>query len=95
MAKYINIDNLLLSIKKNAPYLYHMVATITFTLPPADVVKVKHGFWKDEIMYIACSVCGAKYSNEIVFMNRNLEYERPKYCPDCGARMDGDTDDGS
>lgn len=91
--RYISADALLFAIKKNAPYVYHLIAPIVMILPSADVVKVKHGFWKDDRMNIMCSVCGAKYSEEIVFMNQNFEYKRPKHCPECGARMDGEANE--
>ena len=46
---------------------------------------VKHGHWifvKDMVSYIKCSECGAG----ICWVNT----KRPKYCPNCGAKMDGD-----
>ena len=54
-----------------------------------DVQPVKHGRWIEskgqkhiEITY-ECSECG----HEIVG-----EYEKTKFCGDCGARMDGDSE---
>ncbi len=48
----------------------------------ADIATVRHGYWKetDDTMFRACSVCGY------------LEYEcnEGNYCPNCGAKMDGD-----
>lgn len=49
------------------------------------VDPVKHGHWifvKDMVSYIKCSECGAG----ICWVNT----KRPKYCPNCGAKMDGD-----
>ena len=55
--------------------------------PTANVVEVVHGRWEwyDQTVswwYInrgyMCSVCGFKTEDET------------NYCPDCGARMDGD-----
>ena len=46
---------------------------------------VKHGHWifaEDMVSYIKCSECG----DDICWVNT----KRPKYCPHCGARMDGD-----
>ena len=49
------------------------------------VDPVKHGHWifvEDMVSYIKCSECG----DDICWVNT----KRPKYCPKCGARMDGD-----
>ena len=46
---------------------------------------VKHGHWifvGDMVSYIKCSECG----DDICWVNS----KRPKYCPNCGARMDGE-----
>ena len=60
--------------------------------PTVDAVPVRHGYWviadADKCEYI-CSVCGEtdtdcsdRYSNHNVFGQN--------YCPNCGAKMDGD-----
>lgn len=60
--------------------------------PTVDAVPARHGFWviadADKGEYI-CSVCGEtdtdcsdRYSNHNVFGQN--------YCPNCGAKMDGD-----
>ena len=49
------------------------------------VDPVKHGHWifvEDMVSYIKCSECG----DDICWVNT----KRPKYCPSCGAKMDGD-----
>lgn len=48
-------------------------------MPEVDVVEVKHGKWSGGFHCYECSVCGAG----------NQEYQS-KYCPECGAKMDGD-----
>ena len=59
-------------------------------IPPADVQPVVHGEWVDggvdgvgacgiEYRYNKCSVCGYEYSFPMKY----------KFCPNCGARMDG------
>ena len=58
------------------------------TAPAADVQPVKHGRWINENFCTRCSACGHmtiydKYSREV----------ESDYCPNCGARMDGDRDD--
>lgn len=74
-------------------------------IPAADVQPVKHGYWKDIMMSEAtgwdlsltggkdavcetvCSVCG----DCCAFGGDGEDYLSP-YCPNCGARMDGDTE---
>lgn len=54
--------------------------------PAADVAPVRHGEWKLPtingkpllITNFTCSVCG------------EFSHEETNYCPNCGARMDGD-----
>ena len=55
-------------------------------IPAADVVPVVHGRWEfDKVeMEVYCSVCGR---NAPIGMS---SYIRHKYCPNCGARMDGE-----
>ena len=59
--------------------------------PTADVVEVKHGYWIDKSsgrhLHIAswCSVCGNKSGIGGIESNRHKPY-----CPNCGAKMDGE-----
>lgn len=50
--------------------------------PPTDVSPVRHGRWvcvdTDNEQFFICNRCKRK------------EYWESKYCPNCGARMDGD-----
>ena len=48
-------------------------------IPAADVAPVRHGRWKLGI----CQECLFDWSEVSLFANV------PKYCPNCGARMDG------
>lgn len=51
------------------------------TAPTVDAVPVVHGEWTDKDGGIAtCSVCGDRWGVWSVM----------KYCPNCGARMDGE-----
>lgn len=61
--------------------------------PAADVVPVVHGRWGEYETFpltqslngYPCSKCGTHFSSsQIVFMN---------YCPNCGAKMDGEEQD--
>ena len=51
--------------------------------PVADVASVRHGRWNDSLARIApyCSVCGHSHRCLI---------RTPNYCPNCGAKMDGE-----
>ena len=55
-------------------------------MPTVDAVEVVHGRWKEPYrQYVVCSECGTGY----------VKYEfieRANYCPNCGAKMDGDVD---
>lgn len=54
--------------------------------PAADVAPVVHGVWEeaDDGDGVVCSVCRED------FCTIYLETERFNYCPNCGARMDGE-----
>lgn len=63
-------------------------------LPAADVVPVAHGRWisltecANEGVY--CSVCNKKvYKADYAWSNKRIKM-RSNYCPNCGARMDGE-----
>ena len=54
--------------------------------PTVDAVEVVHGRWKDKqtnsifTWRLECSVCGAEYNTPAGY----------NYCPNCGAKMDGE-----
>ena len=56
-----------------------------FCLPTADVAPVRHGHWKvidaEEPRRYGCSEC------------KRLSWYMENYCPNCGSRMDGESDD--
>lgn len=60
--------------------------------PAADVAPVAHGQWlrSDDdwgsLTSIRCSICGEEWCFEMIDDVTLLNY---KYCPNCGARMDG------
>ena len=53
-------------------------------LPAADVAPVVHGAWQVTDRFKACSVCGYAFARLLP----------DKYCPHCGAMMDGGRKDG-
>ena len=65
---------------------YHTVKEMVNSSPTVDAVEVVHGRWY-EVQYIdkiACSVCGQHWS---IIDNCTETFN---YCPNCGAKMDGD-----
>ena len=91
MSRYIDADKLCEGLKHMAKYqepykqstILGVVSTIENT-PSADVVEVRHGRWAicgtfDD--FLTCSVCN---SNKYPFA-----YDFA-FCPDCGAKMDGE-----
>ena len=72
-------------------------------MPAADVVEVRHGWWEQvEILHaedlneedkncivIASMFCPKckRYHNEVYLYGSPTEFVR--YCPNCGAKMDG------
>lgn len=58
--------------------------------PAADVVEVKHGKWIEREnnydTYYDCSVC----SESFVFIDGDPIDNLYQYCPNCGAKMDGE-----
>ena len=59
---------------------------IIWRTPYADVVEVKHGYWKPNWCDAYCSVCN--YLNKADgFLGKRKDYP---YCPNCGSRMDGE-----
>lgn len=70
------------------PELGRVIEENIMRLPPADVVEVVHAQWEIPIFIdgndaldprVKCSECGAV----------EAAFARWKYCPNCGARMDG------
>lgn len=95
MARLIDADNLVAGIEKlkkvrifsnTERILLNTILTVITMSKTID--PVKHGRWifvEDMVSYIQCSECG----DDICWVNT----KRPKYCPSCGARMDGDAND--
>ena len=63
---------------------------VVWDVPFVDAEPVRHGRWIDDCTNIICSECKAEYSDEIVFMNSDCETADLSYCPNCGAKMDGE-----
>ena len=50
-------------------------------IPSADVAPVRHGRWEKEYGHYKCLLCNC------------LDDFADNYCPNCGAKMDGEQDD--
>ncbi|MGN1479679.1 MAG: hypothetical protein ACI4XH_07925 [Acutalibacteraceae bacterium] len=72
-------------LKEENPKCEHFISS-------ADVAEVRHGKWflLDECANegVYCSACHKKIY-KVDYANQKL---KSKYCPNCGARMDGDTE---
>lgn len=53
---------------------------------PADVAPVRHGRWIKTEDGAECEICGREAVYQIV--DDHWEYEN--FCPNCGAKMDGE-----
>jgi hypothetical protein len=51
----------------------------------ADVAPVRHGEWMERACRPTCSLCG--FSGSLI----DTPISPFKYCPNCGAKMDGGT----
>ena len=78
MRKYINKESVL-DIVTDCDMSRDEVIDCIEAIPAFDVVPVRHGRWDADMGGVWCSVCG-EYSEG--------EWD---YCPNCGARMDGDS----
>lgn len=59
-------------------------------LPPADVAPVVHAQWEETDWGTwGCTNCGCEWQ---FLEGLSPEENDAKYCPQCGARMDGDGD---
>ena len=61
-------------------------AGAVYEAPTVDAVEVVHGRWilADDGDGDVCSVCGTDFCN-VIYETGNWNY-----CPNCGAKMDGD-----
>lgn len=64
---------------------------VLLDFPAADVAPVVHAEWRKDNDAIVCSLCGFGMFPIFVW-SKNGKHSRdtfyPRFCPDCGARMD-------
>lgn len=56
--------------------------------PAADVAPVVHGHWIEDHGYLKCPECSVMVKCDFTF----FDIGNWDYCPNCGAKMDGDKD---
>lgn len=102
MMDYINRQAVLDSIREDPmPISLEMVVKHFRSAPAADVAPVMHGAWVDahgDRRVAECSAC--KEQSEVTFDGPSSDelfawFARfYRFCPSCGARMDGGAEDG-
>ena len=68
---------------------YKMAIEVLKKVPAVDAVPVVHAYWIDCSDYNDGTVCRKCSACNDMQIHYNKYY--PNYCPECGARMDGDT----
>ena len=88
MCKRCNIENEGCHCEPADCFIYDVIANAT----TVDAVEVAHGRWgnPEDCVCYQCSNCG-EYSNQHYGLTEAIFF---KYCPQCGAKMDGVNDDG-
>lgn len=66
---------------------YDKIIDGIYEIPPADVAPVRYGHWIEDQDRIICSECGARFRDEIIYMQENKP-GYPHRCLECGAIMD-------
>jgi len=96
MSRYIDADKIIdyfIKVRKIT------VARTINKYPTADVVEIKHGEWHKIsnndwgcIDGYQCSECGDEnlFPDWVMDEEENLWLEIMKFCPHCGAKMDGE-----
>ena len=89
MSRYIDADKLTVYFEAlakqakmeglyNMAHVHNRCLRIIKDAPTANVVEVMHGEWRKTITGFICSVCDTH------------EARITSYCPNCGAKMDGE-----
>lgn len=74
MARYVSIDEIDKIYRKLGCSENEIeIAHMIEDLPTVDAVEVVHGDWING----TCNNCG------------QVDFSKPNYCPNCGAKMDG------
>jgi hypothetical protein len=68
-----------------------IVAAALKEIPKVDAVEVVHGRWEKQSGIYSCSECGKACPYDV--QADVIEYWPCNYCPNCGAKMDGERKD--
>ena len=71
---------------------YDKIIDGIYEIPSADFAPVRHGRWIESTIpceQYVCSECGGA----AWYYDYNGDVAKSKYCPNCGARMDGEDDE--
>ena len=86
MAEYVEREKVLSKAAPVEGCFSDMISTYdVIRLPAADVVPVHHGQWgthSDRPDSLICSVCNCGFDM--------WKHDPHNYCPNCGAKMDGE-----
>jgi hypothetical protein len=100
MARYIDADELLGNLKRQYGEELGWQGTTNMSdvgmmiedAPIADVAEVKHGEWREvnesENVWMCTGADGC--GNEVLFLEGTPHDYEWNYCPNCGAKMDGE-----
>ena len=69
----------------------NLIASVIKELPAADVAPVVHGEWVDEGFYADGSAKHAFHCSNCGHHIIEWKDDTSNYCPNCGAKMDGET----
>lgn len=80
MPRYIDADKVLNNLPNDLPYKAS-IKRVLIQVPTVDVVEVRHGYWEysriGDRIYCGCSEC-----------KEAPDCFEPRYCPNCGSKMD-------
>lgn len=70
-------------------------ADVLKDIPAVDAVEVRHGRWVVDGYYLTCSECEELYVFDEYLPDLDMDKDlNLRWCPSCGARMDGRREDG-
>ena len=99
MSDYIKREDAMKAIgnflSREDDYYVDMAKGTIKLIPSADVAPVRHGHWQITDAYphnVYCSECHTKYAQTHWAVWEDGSIPR-RYCPHCGARMDGESDE--
>ena len=91
MSDYIKREDAVETARLHRVNGYHLTINIADEiekLPSADVAPVRHGRWVViDAGALRCSFCG------VSFPDLHPLYEKARYCPCCGSKMNGGDED--